>query len=398
MESFSGRYKNLLVLAAVLLLQVMGLAMQVRRTVPQSGSDSHQVRLVRYWAVAAVSPFERALLAIGHGTRHVWSNYIDLRRVRRDNDSLRAEISRLRLEQASVAEDARQAQRLQAILAFRERYIYKTVAAQVIGTSGTDQSRMLYIDKGSRDGLKPDMPVITPDGIVGKVKDVFPKESQVLEVSDQTSGAGVVLESTRIRGILRGNAAGQLQMINLLPDERIKAGERVLTSGGDQVFPRGLPVGQVVSTEKDRERDPYINVMIKPAANLLQLEEVLIITQLSDHMTDAQQKDFNEAEATGLTNRRASDVLSEKLPSTQAPGDAAAPDLIHTPEANPNSVPITVKPPPALHPDRFSPPGTKPPALPAAKPPALPAAKPPALPAATKLPNEPAASEAPPHP
>lgn len=359
MESFFGRYKNLLVLAALLLLQMVGLAMQVRRTLPQSGSDPQQVRLVRYWAVAAVTPLERALFAIGHRTRNAWLNYIDLRRVRRDNDSLRSEVSRLRLEQASVAEDAKQALRLQALLGFSEHYIHKTVAAQVIGTSGTDQSRLFYIDKGSHDGLKPDMPVITPDGIVGKIKDVFPSTSQVLEVSDQTSGAGVILETTRIRGILRGNAAGQLQMINLLPDERIKAGERVVTSGGDQVFPKGLPVGQVVSVEKDKEHDPYIEVLIKPAANLLQLEEVLVITQLGDHMTDAQQKDFSDAEAIAQTNRRASDVLSEKLPGKQAPGDAVAPDLIHTPDKNPNSVPITIKPPPALHPDRFSPPGAK---------------------------------------
>jgi rod shape-determining protein MreC len=365
MESFFGRYKNLLVLATVLLMQVIGLAMQVRRVMPQQpGSDGGTVRLARYWAVSAVSPFERILLAIGHGTRHAWSNYIDLRGARRDSESLRAEVSRLRLEQAGMAEDVRQAQRLQALLGFRERYIYKTVAAQVIGTSGTDQSRMLYIDKGSHDGLRPDMPVITPDGIVGKVKDVFPSVSQVLEVSDQTAGAGAVLETTRLRGILRGNAAGQLQIINLLPDDRIKPGERVLTSGGDQVFPRGLPVGVVTGVERDRERDPYINVMIKPAANLSRLEEVLVITQLSDHMTATQQKDLNEAQSLGLAGRRASDVLSEELPSTQRPGDPTAPDLIHPPDkdTNPNSVPVTVKPPPALHPDRFSPPATKAPA------------------------------------
>lgn len=359
MESFFGRYKNLLVLAAILLLQVTGLAMQVRRAAPQSGPDGRKVRLIRYWAVAAVSPLERFLLAIGHGTRHTWSSYIDLRHARRDNDSLRAELSRLRLEQASVAEDARQAQRLQALFGFKEHYIYKTIAAQVIGSSGADQSRIIYIDKGSHDGLKPDMPVITPDGIVGKVKDVFPSVSQVLEVSDQTSGAGVLFESTRIRGILRGNAAGQLQVINLLPDERIKPGDRVLTSGGDQVFPRGLAVGQVVSIEKDRERDPYIDVLLRPAANLSQLEEVLVITQLSDKMADSQQRDLSDAYAAAFGNRRASDVLSEKLPGTQAPGDAAAPDLAHPQDKNPNSVPITVKPPPALHPDRFSPPAAK---------------------------------------
>ena len=82
-------------------------------------------------------------------------------------------MSRLQLEQAALLEDARQGQRLQALLAFKEHYIYSTVPAQVIGTSGTDQSRILYIDKGVKDGLKPDMAVITPDGIVGKLKDVF---------------------------------------------------------------------------------------------------------------------------------------------------------------------------------------------------------------------------------
>ena len=105
-------------------------------------------------------------------------------------------VSRLQLEQAALLEDARQGQRLQRLLSFEEHYIYVHRAAQVIGTAGTDQSRVLFIDKGSRDGLKPDMAVITPDGIVGKLKDVFAHTSQVLEISDQTSGAGVLLEST----------------------------------------------------------------------------------------------------------------------------------------------------------------------------------------------------------
>ena len=73
--------------------------------------------------------------------------------------------------------------RLQALLSFQQHYIASTVAAQVIGTSGSELSRLLYIDKGSLDGLKPDQPVITPDGIVGKLRDVFPHTSQVLEIS-----------------------------------------------------------------------------------------------------------------------------------------------------------------------------------------------------------------------
>ena len=89
------------------------------------------------------------------------------------------------------------------------------------------------------------MAVITADGIVGKVREVYPHTAQVLAINDQTSGAGVILEATRIRGILRGNASGRLQIVGILKDDRIQPGEKVLTAGGDLVFPRGLPVGVV---------------------------------------------------------------------------------------------------------------------------------------------------------
>ena len=95
------------------------------------------------------------------------------------------------------------------------------------------------------------MAVITADGIVGKVRDVFPHTAQVLAINDQTSGAGVILETTRIRGILRGNAAGQPEIVGVMADNRIKPGEKVLTAGGDQIFPRGLPVGVVEKVVPD---------------------------------------------------------------------------------------------------------------------------------------------------
>ncbi len=189
MESFFSRYRNALVLITVLMVQVVGLAVQVRRPGPNP-SDKGSVRLIRSWAVGLVTPPERVLRATGHGIRSVWMNYVDLIHVRQQNRDLKSQLDDLRLEEESLAEDARQGQRLQALLGFREKYIYKTVAAQVIGTSGTEQSKVLLIDKGSRDGLKPDMPVITPDGIVGKTRDVFAHTSQVLEISDPDQRRG----------------------------------------------------------------------------------------------------------------------------------------------------------------------------------------------------------------
>ena len=319
---FLTRFKNALFLIAVLVAQAIALAVQVRSPVDAAEPDGRSVRLIRMWTTSTVTPFERGAHAIGSGVRNGWQNYIDLRHVRQQNKDLQGQLTRMRIEQAAIAEDALQGRRLQALLGFRERYVGSTVAAQVIGASGSDQSHVLTIDKGSKDGLKPDMAVITPDGIVGKLRDVFPSTSQVLEIDDQSSGAGVILESTRIRAILHGTIAGRVQIGNLTADSRIKPGETVLTSGGDQVYPRGLPVGTIESIAPDPDHQPYTAIVVRPAVNLNRVEEVLVITGTqSDLPADAQQ-DLSAAEA-----QHAADLSAERLPSIhddQPPGTAPA--------------------------------------------------------------------------
>lgn len=369
MESFFVRYRNLVVLCILLVAQVIGLAMQVRRS--SSGrnvydpADNSGVRLIRLWASALVSPPERAAEFSKTGIGQVWENYFDLRHVRQQNRDLQATIDRLRLEQAAILEDARQGERLQAMLGFQEKYIYKTVPAEVIGTSGSDLSRVYYIDKGSADGLERDMAVITADGIVGKVREVFHHTAQVLAINDQSSGAGVILMTTRIRGILRGNAAGQPQIVGILSDNRIQPGEKVLTAGGDQIFPRGLPVGVVQKVERDPDRDGFIHVIVKPAAHLDQLDEVLVITSTQPRFSDAQMKDLSQseqlkgAEAAALDDQqKASEIMAERLPGITDPNAPQA-QAKGTPGANgsPATPPVAVVPKllPPVHSDRFMP-------------------------------------------
>lgn len=343
MESFLSRYRNPLVLLAIVLAQMIGLAVQVRRPVP--GSDGRQTRLIRYWVVGLISPFERIFLLTGHGISGVWNDYIDLRHVRSQNRRLQAELDRMRLEEATLAEDARQGIRLQKLLGFQQQYISKTVAAHVIGTSGTDQSRVLYIDKGAADGIRADLPVITPDGVVGKVRDVFAHSAQVLEINDQTSGLGVILAQSRLRGILRGTTAGQTEIIDILPDEHIRPGETVITSGGDQIYPRGLPVGVVDRVVPDPAHNPYVAVLVRPNVNLSRLDEVLVVTHLDSSMPAAMAEDVTTSE------QKAADILAQRLPGATPP-----------PATGPNGQPIDanappppVQPPLPLHPDRFTP-------------------------------------------
>jgi rod shape-determining protein MreC len=354
MESFFSRYRNALVLIAVLVAQLLALAVQAKRPA-NDAADRHAVTLLRYAVVTVITPPERLLHGTGRLFRSVWFGYIDLIHVRRENANLKQELERLRIEQASVAQDAEQGRRLQHMLGFTEHYIYKTLPAQVIGTGGTDQSQVLYIDKGADDGLKQDMPVITPDGIVGKLKDVFPSTSQVLLVTDPTSGAGVILEATRIRGILRGRAYGQLQVADISPDSRIKAGETIVTSGGDQIFPRGLPVGTVDRVLSDPEHDPLVDVLVRPAAKLSQLEEVLVITSMSDEASAQEAKDLAESEAEGQAEqKRASDILSERLPARVDPNSPADTNPEQLVDAAGNAL-RPAPPPKPEHPDRFSP-------------------------------------------
>jgi rod shape-determining protein MreC len=300
MESFVVRYRNLIVLLVLLLVQIIGLAVQVRRTDAGRRSldnaDSSGVRLIRLWANAVVSPAEQVVENSKTGVFGFWKGYIDLRQVRQQNQDLQDTVDRLRLEQAALLEDARQGQRLQAMLQFQQKYLYKTLPAQIIGSSGSELSRVFYINKGKSEGLARDMAVINGDGIVGKVREVFPHTAQVLAINDQTSGAGVILESTRIRGILRGNEQGQPQIVGILADKRIKPGENVLTGGGDQIFPRGLPAGVVEKVDPDPDRDGFIIVSVKPAAHLDRLDEVLVITSTEPRFSPQQEKDIATSE------------------------------------------------------------------------------------------------------
>ena len=322
MENLVTRYRNVTILVAILFAQVLGLAIQVRRS-----SENQSSRVIRVWVVGAITPLEKLLVWTQGGVSGVWHNYVYLRGVRQENRDLRDEIERLRLEQVRLTQDAQQAQRLQSLLGFREQFISQTMAAQVIGTSGSEQSRLIYIDKGSRDGIAKiaddetdidkergdkekgrdrgkDMAVITSAGaVVGKVLYVNRSTSEVLLINDQSSGVGVILEKSRLQGILKGTASGKVVLDKIMNDEQIEVGEKVLTSGGDRIFPKGLLVGTVSDVSPGPES--FLKITVKPAADLDRLEEVLVITKKVEQAPSV----ADEGPV------RAVDILTDRLPS-----------------------------------------------------------------------------------
>jgi len=321
-----GRYRNLIVLVGVLFAQVLGLAVQVKRT-----SDSESTRLIRVWAVGAVTPFEKVLLWGQISSGNLWHNYFYLRGVRAENRNLKAQIEQMRLEQVRMSQDADQERRLQALLAFKEQFISQTMAAQVIGGTGSELSRSVYIDKGHNDGIKPDMAVITADGVVGKILRVYRTTSLVLLIDDQTSGVGAILDKTRLQGILRGTPSVEVALEKVMSDETVPAGELVLTSGGDGIFPKGLLVGRVTKVTPGAEL--FLNIHVRPAADLSKLEEVLVVTKIDERQA--------EPDHTGAA--RAVDILAERLPGVPSKPENAekgpAPAIAAPGDAKPKAAP-----------------------------------------------------------
>jgi rod shape-determining protein MreC len=270
MVAIPSRHKSLVLLAGVILLQVLLLAVQIKR-------DS-QGRLIRSWTVGAVSPFERAG-SYGFGWfRDIWRHYFALRNTTKDNEELRRENDALKLQVAQLQGKAAEADRLALLLNFRQsRSDVPMVAARVIGGSAGTASQTIELDRGERDGIRRNMGVITPDGVVGKVVEAYPNTAQVLLLTDKDSGVGAMLADSRIQSPVGGTGEPLLAMKYVPNDDSVSVGERVITSGMDRIFPRDLPVGTIAEIKSG---NPFKQIRIKPAANLQRLEEVLVLLTL----------------------------------------------------------------------------------------------------------------------
>ena len=270
MVAIPSRHKSLVLLAGVIVLQVLLLAVQIKR-------DS-QGRLIRVWTVGAVSPFERAG-SYGFGwVREIWRHYFALQNASKDNEQLRRENDSLKMQLTQLQGKAAEADRLAALLNFRQSHAdVPMIAARVIGASAGAASQTIQLDRGERDGIRRNMGVITPDGIVGKVVESYPNASQVLLLTDKDSGVGAMLAESRIQSPVGGQGEPLLVMKYVANDDTVNPGERVVTSGMDRIFPRDLPVGTVAEIKPG---NPFKQIRIKPAANLERLEEVLVLLSL----------------------------------------------------------------------------------------------------------------------
>lgn len=322
MADIIARHRPLALLAGLIFVQLMLLAFQVKR--------EHNVTLVRYWAVQAFTPVERAGTWSFSKARGLWSGYIGLRDARAENQRLKTEVDQLRMRNRELESKAAEAQRLSVILNFREAHPEAPMlAAEVIGASADPASHTLFINRGEHDHLRRNLAVITPEGVVGKIVEVFPSAAQVLLINDKESGVGALLESSRAHGVIKGTGDIEPRMEYVENGEKVQPGDVILTSGEDRIFPKGLPIGAV---ESAAQANPFQSIRVRPAARLDRLEEVLVLMSQQE-----------------LSFKRAAEQASTAPPATPAamqsvPPAAASPKTATT---RPAATPVVPKPKPA---------------------------------------------------
>ena len=268
MVALPSRHRSLFLLGGVVLLQVLLLAVQIKR-------DS-QGRLIRVWTVGAVSPFERAG---AHGISHIrdtWNHYFALQNTSRENEELKRENGALKLQITQLQSKASEADRLAVLLKFRQTNVdVPMVAARVIGGSADSGSQTVYLDRGERDGIRRNMGVITPDGVVGKVIESYKDTAQVLLLTDEHSGVGAMMVESRVQKPVGGTGEPLLQLKYVSnEDNSVNLGDRIVTSGTDRIFPGDLPVGTIADIKPGAT---FKQIRVKPAANLERLEEVFVL-------------------------------------------------------------------------------------------------------------------------
>lgn len=266
MQAFLARHRPFFILVGLVVAQFLLVSFQI--------ISNHNVRLIRVWAVEVFDPFERSLKGIADTATQAWRAYRGLWRAQQENQQLSLQLVSARSQIQQLSEQALETERLRALLDFKNRLPLQAVAAEVVATSPGISPSALYIDKGTDSGLTSDLAVITLAGVVGKIIAVYAHTSQVLLITDPSSGVGSILERSRVQGVLKGSGNGLCRLDYVMNEESVSPGEAILTSGLDQIYPKGLPVGTVLRVG---EGNIYKSITVKPSAELDRLETLLVV-------------------------------------------------------------------------------------------------------------------------
>ena len=230
----------------------------------------------KFYLADGVGPVLQILKTPARSFSYVVENYVDLIDVRRRNEELKKKVERLELETQKIPEMEKENERLKGLLHLVEEQPDELIAARVVGEDVMNWFKCVIIDKGRYAGIKEKMPVITPSGIVGQAVEVHNWHTKVMVVNDTNSAVDVYVSGKNARGIVEGTGSTTLKLKYVTKNDEIEVGDKLITSGKDAIFPKGLAVGIVINVNKNKA-GLFSDIDVMPFNNFKKLDEVLVV-------------------------------------------------------------------------------------------------------------------------
>ena len=221
------------------------------------------------------SEVQRGANAVATGVQASWQNYFALQQVQQENERLKQQLSALQVRLQQERNLAQQSQALQKLLELKTQSELMTTATNVIAGGASPEFRTITVDKGTSEGIRADMAVISPAGVVGRIIQPSSRASKVQLLIDRNAAAGALIERTRAQGVVVGTGTDELRMDYVSGSADVKAGDAVVTSGIDGIYPKGFVIGQIQSVR--RGAGQYSAIVIRPAVDFATLEAVLVV-------------------------------------------------------------------------------------------------------------------------
>jgi rod shape-determining protein MreC len=243
-----------------------------------SAKHPHRYTVVDRVAMAGIVPFQESVTRSLHFCRGIWDRYFELVGVREECERLKEMLAEARMERSHYLESEMAAERLRKLLEMKSQLPHRLLPAQVAAYDPSGWSQTIIINRGREDGVAKGMAVIDSEGIVGHIIKDFDWSAQVLLLIDQSSAVDALVQRTRFRGIVEGEATQTCGFKYVVRKADIQIGDTLISSGLDRVFPKGLRVGTVASVSKPAS-GLFQEVRVQPFVDFTRIEEVLVVLE-----------------------------------------------------------------------------------------------------------------------
>jgi len=268
MSPFLRKHRNIIVTSFL-----TGLALTIYLSNTQTTDTASSPRKA---ILTVYSPLLRAITYPLKEAKRLWDNYIFLLAVQDKNIKLQESVALLVEQNMQMKELLSENKRLRKLLSLKEGSPTELISAEIIGRDPIGWFKTLLINKGSDNGIKKNLAVITHQGVTGRILGVAANNAKVLMLTDINSSVDALVQRTRARGIVEGRASNLCELKYVSATDDVRSGDLVVTSGLCGIFPKGLPIGRVNRVEKD-SLGLFQHVELTPCASLDRLEEVCIV-------------------------------------------------------------------------------------------------------------------------